>query len=119
MGSKTKKGIFLGYVPYPGGKRTRDYLVLDADSLQTADSVHNLRSLRDKDVLPPPHFTFPLKTGLLKQPEDPQDRSWYEEEEDDEDSKDSTESASDEPGTDVPVEILPQDIEKDFWSFQG
>ena len=53
-----------------GGLWSGDYLVIDAESLDNADSIGSVRVLRVKDIVVPPYFTFPVAAGSIKQPED-------------------------------------------------
>ena len=68
--SKTRRGIFYGYDKRPGGLWSGDYLVIDAESLDNADSIGSIRVLRVKDIVVPQYFVFPIASGSIKQPED-------------------------------------------------
>ena len=46
-----------------------DYLIVDANALNDADSAQQLRLLRVKDLVVPDYFVFPIATGAIKQPE--------------------------------------------------
>ena len=59
----------MGYSLYPGGHWTGDYYIIDAVTLEQADGIHGIKVKRVKDIIIPEYFTFPLKAGLIKQPE--------------------------------------------------
>ena len=60
----------MGYVLSPGGHWTGDYLIMDQEKLANADTVSSVEPLPYKDSVVPSHFTFPVKAGICKQPED-------------------------------------------------
>ena len=69
MHSKVHKGLFIGYDTRPGGQWSGDYYVVDAEHLAQADSIHNVRAIKIKNLIAPEYFIFPCATGALKQRE--------------------------------------------------
>ena len=50
-------------------------IFLDVGKLQNADSVKDCEPLPYRDIIVPDHFTFPVASGKVKQPEEPFDPS--------------------------------------------
>ena len=70
LGPKTRPGIFMGYAQHHGGRWAGDYMVLDAETLASADKIQGLKPLRIRDIVVPPVITFPVAAGKIKQPDE-------------------------------------------------
>lgn len=73
LGSKTRKGIFLGYSQQSGGTWNGDLLILDwgeMENAQTIAAIH-IKRLKAKEVIPTMRgelHNFPCADGKLRQP---------------------------------------------------
>ena len=134
FGSKLRQALFIGYYQYPGGSWSGDYIVVDLDSLESAENVADVPLRRIKEVILPDNFSFPLATGKVRQPASRATREFVrlgQEADEEEDRRKSVEEPSSSSGLVRPEEPSsssagpsgpPAEDEppcRDYWTYNG
>lgn len=109
----------MGYHVQSGGRWSKDYLILDSEKLNHADSLCNMDPIRCSELVILSYFEFPVATGKIRQPEassQAQDQIDWEDDEPDAIQDDPSSSMGE---RQAEGSVDTDDTQEDFWSVSG